>query len=252
MGYTTTLTAISFFIEDPITGTWEAEVENVSGSEGYRLKVLGKNQEPVVHIEQPADGSQTQLAAESTHTVKWSVADTDPVAISLCFDDDNTSHDGTLVVAGLTEKQGSYQWDTSEVPSGAYYIYLMVDDLKNPPVVTYSPYTVTVENTQPPSPPTGLEIAPTKDWKGFDVSWHANPEMDVVGYSVYYGSEAGTYEDAVDVTNVRHCFIPVYRYGEYYVAVSARDVDGNQSCTSEEVTVRVGCIVHLPIVFRTR
>ena len=233
MGYTTTVRSTVFFIENPVPGVWEARIGNVTGNENYTFGALGANQAPAVEVAQP------QPAGEGRYTLLWTADDADDEAtVALYYDTDNTGSDGTLIVAGLSEDTTSAVWDTSEVPTGDYYVYVRADDLKHPPVVAYSAAPVHVEDTVPPSPPTGVEVTP--DVEALEVRWGVNPEADVVGYRVHYGSASGLYDRVVEATNLTELRIPgLLAARTVYVVVTAYDSSGNESGYSAEVSTLV-------------
>ncbi|HPL73769.1 MAG TPA: hypothetical protein PKW18_04260 [Candidatus Sumerlaeota bacterium] len=76
-----------------------------------------------------------------TYTIKWIDSDPDDDAeISLYFDEDNTGFDGTPIVTGLSEddEENQYVWDTARLAEGIYYIYGIINDGVNPPVMVYA------------------------------------------------------------------------------------------------------------------
>lgn len=76
-----------------------------------------------------ADGVRKQLA------IHWE--GTDPniePTIALYYDSDRSGYDGNLIVDGLRQQSGTqsgtYTWDVSALPPGAYYIYAVIYDAK--------------------------------------------------------------------------------------------------------------------------
>ena len=73
------------------------------------------------------------------------------------------------------------------------------------------------------------------------VSWDANPEPDVAGYRVYYGTCPHEYLQALDVGNVTSVEVSGLTAGmRYYFAVTAYDSSGNESLFSSEVSGEAG------------
>ena len=76
--------------------------------------------------------------------IRWSDEDIDSNAtVSLYYDSNNSGADGTLIVGGLSEDDDSqwgdsYGWDTSGLSWGDYYVYAVIDDGINAPVIDYS------------------------------------------------------------------------------------------------------------------
>lgn len=75
---------------------------------------------------------------------------------------------------------------------------------------------------------------------GIEVSWSQNPEGDIAGYRVYYGTSSNDYENSLDAGNFTSVEIDNLNPGvTYYMAVSAYDTSGNESSLSEEVQVTI-------------
>ncbi len=67
--------------------------------------------------------------------------------------------------------------------------------------------------------------------------WDPNTEGNLAGYKVYYGLSSGNYETIVDVGNQTNYPLPYLLLGNtYFFAVTAYDVDGNESGFSNETT----------------
>ncbi len=63
-----------------------------------------------------------------------------------------------------------------------------------------------------------------------------SPLTDLSGYNIYYGMTPGDYSDQVNVGNPSATdFSVTLASGEYYIAMTALDIDGNESALSNEV-----------------
>ncbi len=72
------------------------------------------------------------------------------------------------------------------------------------------------------------------------ISWNANPEADVVGYVVLYGTQSGVYAFSQPVGNVTTATVTNLKDGQtYYFAVRAINKDGLNSPISEEISSAV-------------
>ena len=72
------------------------------------------------------------------------------------------------------------------------------------------------------------------------LAWDANSEPEVTGYKVYYGAESGNYSYAVDIGNYTSCTVSDLEPGKtYYFAVTAYDIENNESAFSEEIQYEV-------------
>ena len=69
------------------------------------------------------------------------------------------------------------------------------------------------------------------------VAWDANPESDLAGYIVSWGTQTGVYTSSQDVGNVATFTVPTLQPGStYYVAVQAYNTNGLASPYSTELT----------------
>jgi len=69
------------------------------------------------------------------------------------------------------------------------------------------------------------------------VSWQPNPEPDIAGYQVSYGSESGNYTQSVDAGNGTSCLLTNIQEGvPYFIAVRAYDTARQFSAYSGEAT----------------
>jgi hypothetical protein len=98
-------------------------------------------------------------------------------------------------------------------------------------------YEVGSNDAVAPSPPANFRIAssqmvPTAE---ITLAWDANPESDVAGYKVYYGTASRKYTHSVDVGNVTQTTLPVSKK-KYCIALTAYDTNGNESGFSNEVS----------------
>lgn len=66
------------------------------------------------------------------------------------------------------------------------------------------------------------------------VEWDPNPETNVAGYRVYWGTRSRLYDTVIDVGNQTFVQLPTPTVKTYY-AVTAYDTDGLESDFSEEV-----------------
>lgn len=69
-----------------------------------------------------------------------------------------------------------------------------------------------------------------------DLAWDSNPEPNLAGYRVYYGTASGKYTNSIDVGKTTAYRLTGLSEGlRYYLAVTAYDTAGNESDLSEEV-----------------
>jgi uncharacterized repeat protein (TIGR01451 family) len=147
---TTSADSSDRFIYDPSTGNLffdpdgtgdapQQQIATLTGAPSLSaddIFVSGSSTTPTIKITAPAtDVSGTEA------TIQWNAFDADSEAtISLFYDTDNQGFDGVLIVDNLaeTDGEGSFVWNTENVPQANYFIYGMIVDETNSPVFSYS------------------------------------------------------------------------------------------------------------------
>ncbi|MDZ7318277.1 MAG: fibronectin type III domain-containing protein [candidate division KSB1 bacterium] len=72
------------------------------------------------------------------------------------------------------------------------------------------------------------------------VQWVPNSETDLAGYKLYYGTASRQYHTAVRVGTATSCTVKNLLPGyDYFFAISAYDIAGNESALSDEVTLTI-------------
>jgi N-acetylneuraminic acid mutarotase len=69
-------------------------------------------------------------SADSTYTINWTGSDLNPedtLTVDLYYDTDLNPATRNLIVADI-DNTGSYDWDTSGIPAGSYFICAVIDD----------------------------------------------------------------------------------------------------------------------------
>jgi hypothetical protein len=234
-------------IAQPPTRDTQHAIRNMQwDDEAYSPALFCLNQPPTINITSP---SASEEPGSESYTIRWTADDPDDEAVvSLYYDRDGTGRDGWLIAHCLSEGDGSYVWDTSEVGSGTYYVYGRIDDGKNLAVASYSDGTVKVEDSTAPAAPSALSVSLENGVA--ELSWQASSEGDVIGYEVYYGPEPDAYTGSYDATNVTSFRLPHKPSPETaYMAVSAYDSSGNSSPLSEGVGLS---FVYLPAVLKNQ
>jgi hypothetical protein len=70
------------------------------------------------------------------------------------------------------------------------------------------------------------------------LAWNANPEDNVAGYKVRFGTASGLYPQVIDVTSQASVILPQMFLGNtYYMTVSAYNTAGQEGPASAEFTV---------------
>ena len=72
------------------------------------------------------------------------------------------------------------------------------------------------------------------------LAWDRNPESNIAGYKVYYGSESGAYSNVIDIGSYTSCTISGLEAGEtYFIVATAYDTSGDESTYSGEIAYTV-------------
>ncbi|HID73456.1 MAG TPA: hypothetical protein EYP43_00225, partial [Thermoplasmata archaeon] len=102
-----------------------------------------ENHPPALEVIEP-DGDNDR--ADRSYTIRWNATDQDgdTIIMSLYYDEDTDAGSGRTLIASGLGNTGSYAWDTSGVPEGAYYIHAIVDDGNGSSTSDYSPGRVTI------------------------------------------------------------------------------------------------------------
>jgi uncharacterized lipoprotein YbaY len=122
-------------------------------------------------------------------------------------------------------------------------VQVTVADLSTPPNLTRVTWNFTT-TTGRPSAPTGL-TAQGDDMGCLTLAWIANPEAEVTGYRIYYGTksvalgDAAAYDDSLTVGLITGRTICGLEEGNYFVSLRARNEDNLLSSPSIEVSGQV-------------
>lgn len=84
----------------------------------------------------------------------------------------------------------------------------------------------------------GLTRAADLPAPAVSLEWSANPEAEVAGYKVHFGTSSGDYTTVYDAGPVTRIELPPMLLGNrYYVALSAYDSEARESSLSAELVV---------------
>ncbi len=134
-------------VSDPQAGEWNIRVAQESLGKVEYSALQNTSGAPTLELKPAVVDDQ-----KSTVTFDYEAFDANSKAeISFFYDTDNKDFNGTLIKDGVVEKdqKDRFVWNTADVPDGKYYIYGIIEDENNLPVMTYSPVEITVGNPLP-------------------------------------------------------------------------------------------------------
>ena len=237
-----------YAIASPKGGAWHMDVSNPSGVGAYTAEVYVRKPSPTLQLSSPA----SDVVSTGQVTVSWSGTNISESAdVSLYYDDDNSGCDGTLIATGIKPAEtSSYPWNTAGVPNGTYYVYAKVATDTSIPEFSYSPGTVTVDNTAAPGAPENV-IAVAGD-RSICVSWDENAESDVLAYKIYYTDDLSSpaYKSRMDAGSSVSSTLDGLRNGvTYRICVTAVDTSLNESPQSQVVySTPMGGVNNDPVI----
>jgi hypothetical protein len=71
------------------------------------------------------------------------------------------------------------------------------------------------------------------------LAWDPSPASSLAGYRVYYGTLSGAYNAPLDVGNATTCTVSGLPASAFYFAVTAYDIDGQESDFSNEISLSI-------------
>ncbi len=143
--------SILFAIPDNSWSYWRVRAEDEHGAVSdwttvsrFFVNNNGIDNAPTITMIEPS----VDVADVATVTISWNDNDPDSNAlIALFYDNDNNGADGVLLAGGIAEDSegaaNTYQWDTSALSPGTYYVYAEISDALSSRTA-YAPGSITV------------------------------------------------------------------------------------------------------------
>jgi hypothetical protein len=115
--------------------------------------------------------------------------------------------------------------------------YISAEDIDGNIYAMPNSVTVTISDKIGPSKPTGLSAIALD--KSLFIRWSSVPDIDAIGYRMFYGQSAGYLDKSIDVGPFTSFGIKGLENGKtYYIAVLAYDAAGNQGQISDVISGR--------------
>jgi hypothetical protein len=82
------------------------------------------------HVPEITVSSPNNDEVDESVIIEWSASDIDDdfISISLYYDTDTDDSSGMTLIKSSLSNSGSYEWDTSDIDDGDYYIYILAND----------------------------------------------------------------------------------------------------------------------------
>jgi hypothetical protein len=168
--------------------------------------------------------------------------------ITFYYDTNGSGANGTLITTDIKEIDGadSYTWDTDDMPVGDYYVYAVIDDGNNVPIVSYFSDPIRIVDG---------DVLPqvqtvTGSWSGgntVDLTWDSIPDLGsgyyVVSYTAIASGDTDAEQDAgtFEISEESSLQLTGLQAGDYYrFTVKAVNERGEEGLPSEPIAILVG------------
>ncbi|MFQ5605035.1 MAG: fibronectin type III domain-containing protein [bacterium] len=85
-----------------------------------------------------------------------------------------------------------------------------------------------------------LWLLPLLITRTVNLTWDANPDSDLIGYRIYYGTASKLYDEEIFVGKVTSHLIPNLLEGQkYFFSLTALDSAGNESAFADEISIEI-------------
>lgn len=232
----------SIGLSNPIPGDWTLRIPNEVGLGQVAMHGFFEIPDPTLAITSLTPGT-------SEITVGYDATSTESTAtVAFYFDTDNVGFNGELIAADLTANGSglAYNWNTTGVPAGTYYVYGRIDDGINPAVFVYSPMTVTIANQAPVVSAIANQTVNEGDTLTLTAT-AVDPNGDTVTYSLGAGAPIGV---DIDPATGELTWTPGESHGAaiFNITVVATDTGTPKLSGSQTFQVTVGEVNAAPVL----
>lgn len=232
----------SIGLSNPIPGDWTLRIPNEVG--------LG---EVAMHgffeVDPPSLSITALTPAANDVTVGYNAVSTEATAtVAFYFDSDNVGFNGELIAGDLLANGSGleFDWGTTGIPAGTYYVYGRIDDNINPAVFVYSPMTVTIANQAPVV--SAIQNQTVNQGETLTLTAAAvDPNGDTVTYSLGDGAPTGV---DIDPATGELTWTPGEAQGAgiFNITVVAKDTGSPKLSDSKTFQVTVGEVNTAPVL----
>jgi hypothetical protein len=235
-----------YVIDNPPQGDWEIKIKK--GTANMYLDVVGENLKPFIRID------TVERKANKQFEIKWQDSDPDKNGqISLYYDDDNLDANGVLIAKNISEDDltNKHVWNAQNIKSGNYYIYGVLEDDENTPVISYTKHPVKIIASNAPNAPLNLTFLAHDD--SITLFWtHTTTKQ--VRYNIYYtddNTEPNFRSSSLNAGNKKSYTIRDFIPGKIYkFLVTAIDENDLESDYSNTITIPFysGSVNNAPLI----
>jgi hypothetical protein len=139
---------VSFLIGNPMAGFWTAEIRNAGEAGETEVYFVKANNDPRIILD------KVDRISDNYYQVSLNAFDPDNKAqVTLFWDNDNKDFNGVPVGTGI-EQDGPmrFEWEPGEELWNSGYLYVEIDDGRNPPVRAYYKENITLVRSHLLSP----------------------------------------------------------------------------------------------------
>jgi hypothetical protein len=218
------------------------DVHGASATTAITVIVEVPNNPPTIEVTSPPPEGVT---VDTSFTITWVGYDEDSddtLTVDIYYDVDKDPGSKKKIASGLPNSPSSYDWNTTYVSEGSYWICIRIRDNHGATALSYSMGQVTVDHNDPPSAPTNIQPDNTHELMPV-LNWTASIDPDVgeqITYHINIGASPHGNDIVKDATTLEPEFkIPVeLSYGSgintYYIAIYAQDARGLKSDTTHD------------------
>ncbi len=219
-----------FNIENAMPGDYLIEVISADS-----VNIWGANNPPSIKITDVNHNPSSKSVF-----ISWEDFDHDNDAkVSLYYSRTNGEHCGQAIIKDISENNNTdnYTWNYSDLSTGTYYVYAVVEDEIKQHDISFSNEKITIINEYASNPPTNLTYSLTDT--SIVLNWNKN-NTNFNNYVVYYSDKENTLDfnsKYLSVGDTNYCNLTSIEPGHYYeIGITALDTAYNESDLSNIVS----------------
>ncbi|MCX6269803.1 MAG: carboxypeptidase-like regulatory domain-containing protein [Bacteroidetes bacterium] len=195
-------------IDQPLPGEWTFICSDTAN---LKMVPMFQNQQPTGLIAQPLkNGSKS-------NNITLDFTDySDTLNVKVFYDTDREHFDGSFIqeFQVVNNAHLAFDWQNQDITDGEYFIYCMIDDGKNAPVMQYAPGSIQVQHTGFTEVPQNVVI--TQPGDSVRIQWDVNAGSDIRFTTVYFKNLSTGRNDEVMVSDTNVAFLKGLKIGQAY------------------------------------